>query len=62
MVRSLRNWAMSPKGLRCLAAVAQLTGFGILVALLWSWETWAGLAGLAVVVAGWGLLVSWADR
>ena len=62
MVRSLFGWVRTPAGLRCLAAVAQLTGFGILIAVLWSWKMVAGLVGLAVVVAGWGLLVSWADR
>ena len=52
---------MSPRARRWAAAVAQLTGVGILIALLWRWEPWAGLAALAVVVAAWGFLVSWTD-
>ena len=60
MVRNLRGWAMSPKGMRCLAAVAQLTGVGILIAVLWRWHgrLWAAVA-FAVIAFGWGMLVSW---
>ena len=62
MVRNLRGWAMSPRGRRWAAAVAQLTGAGILVAVLWvAVDAVAGWAAIGSVVVGWGLLVSWAD-
>ena len=62
MGKNIRGWAMSPRGRRWAAAAAQLTGCGILVAVLWvAVNPVVGWAAVGLVVAGWGLLVSWGD-
>ena len=62
MGKHLRGWAMSPTGRRWAAAVAQLTGVGGLIAVLWERHGWRwGAVAVCSVVVGWGLLVSWAD-